>query len=143
MADDIKLPIFRGTRLEDPNQHWFLCKAVWNVKQVTNNNVKMAQFTTTFRDRALNWFMKYSNGQTRTLVEIRVALSSKFKEPRSKSQCITELKEIKQKQTKFVWEFDQKFKTLLDQVSFDIAPQQHQKWFIFVLLPHTRLSVMQ
>ena len=32
MADDIKLPIFRGTGLEDPEQQWFLCKAVWNVK---------------------------------------------------------------------------------------------------------------
>ena len=28
MADDIKLHVFRGTRLEDPDQHWFLCKAI-------------------------------------------------------------------------------------------------------------------
>ena len=78
---------------------------------------------TTFKYRDLNWFMKYSNGKTRTLAEVRAMLSSEFKKPKSKSQCITELKEIKQKPTESVWEFDQKFKTLLDQVSFDITPQ--------------------
>ena len=54
MVDDIKLPIFRGTGLEDLDQHWFLCKVVWNVKQVTNGNIKMAQLIPTFRDRAVN-----------------------------------------------------------------------------------------
>ena len=48
-------------------------------------------------------------------------LISEFKKPKSESQCITELKEIKQKPIEMVWEFDQKFKTLLDQVSFDIT----------------------
>ena len=28
MGDDMKLPIFKGTRLEDPEQHWILCEAV-------------------------------------------------------------------------------------------------------------------
>ena len=123
MADDIKLPVFRGTGLEDPYHHWFLCEAMWNVKQVIGNDIKMVQLTTTFRDRALNWFMKYSNGQARTLAEVKNALTAEFKNLNLESQCITELKEIKQKSTKMVWEFDQKFKTLLDQVSFFIAPQ--------------------
>ena len=103
----------------------------------------MAQLTTTFRDRALNWFMKYSNGQNRTLAEVKVALIREVKKPKSESQCITELKEIKQKQIESVWEFDQKFKTLLDQVSFEIAAQQHQEWFIAAMLPHIRLSLVQ
>ena len=114
MENDIKIPVFRGTGLEDPNQHWFLCEAMWNVKQVTDNNVKMAQLTTTFRDKSLNWFMKYTDGQTRTFAEEKVVLTAKFKKPKSESQCITELKEIKQKPEERVWEFDQKFKTLLD-----------------------------
>ena len=42
-----------------------------------------------------------------------------------------------------VWEFDQKFKTLLGQVSFVIAPQQHQEWFIVALLPHIKQPLMQ
>ena len=27
--NDIKLPIFNGNGLEDLEQHWFLCKAIW------------------------------------------------------------------------------------------------------------------
>ena len=32
MGDDMKLPTFRGTGAEDPEQHWFLCEAVWTIK---------------------------------------------------------------------------------------------------------------
>ena len=79
MVDDMKLPVFRGTGLEDPEQHQFLCESVWHVKQVIDDDIKMAQLTTTFRDRALNQFMKYSNGQSRTLAQVRDALISEFK----------------------------------------------------------------
>lgn len=95
MGDDMKLPAFKGTRLEDPEQHWFLCEVVWSVKQVIDDDIKMAQLTTTFKDRALNWFMKYSNGQNRNLVQVKVALIGEFKKSKSESQCITDLKEIK------------------------------------------------
>jgi hypothetical protein len=87
--------------------------------------------------------MKYSTMQPKTLSEIKAALIAEFKKPNSESQCITELKEIKQRPTESVWEFDQKFKTLLDQVSFVIAPYQHKEWFIAALLPHIRLPLMQ
>ena len=39
MGDDMKLPIFRGSGLEDPKQHWFLCEAVWSVKQVIDDDI--------------------------------------------------------------------------------------------------------
>ena len=52
---------------------------MWSVKQVTDNDIKMAQLTTTFRDRALNWFMKYIDRQVRTLVEVKDALTTEFK----------------------------------------------------------------
>ena len=42
MDDEIKLPIFKGFGLEDLDQHWFLCKAVWSIKKVTDNDIKMA-----------------------------------------------------------------------------------------------------
>ena len=95
MGDDMKLPVFKGTGLEDPKQHWFLCEFVWNVKQAIDDEIKMAQLTTTFKDLALNWFMKYLNGHNRTLVQVNAALIGEFKKPKSESQCITELKEIK------------------------------------------------
>ena len=32
MGDDMKLPTFKGTRAEDPEQHSFLCEVVWTIK---------------------------------------------------------------------------------------------------------------
>jgi hypothetical protein len=42
MVDEMRLPIFRGDGSEDPNQHWFLCEAVWSIKQVNDKVVKRA-----------------------------------------------------------------------------------------------------
>jgi hypothetical protein len=53
--------------------------------------------------------------QPKLLNEIKTALSAEFKKPKSESQCITELKEIKQKVVEPVWEFDYRFKTLTGQ----------------------------
>jgi len=91
----MKLPLFHGNGSEDPQQHWFLCEAMWRVKQITNACMKVAQVVTTFRDRALNWFMKFPGGQPKILNQIQMTLIAKFKKPKSESQCIIELKEIK------------------------------------------------
>jgi hypothetical protein len=97
MADEMRLPIFRGDGSEDPDQHWFLCEAVWNIKNVTDEAVKRTQFSTTLRDRALSWYMKLVQGlaQPKPLNQIKKTLIAEFKKPKSESQCITELKEIK------------------------------------------------
>ena len=42
MHDDIKLPVFKGTGSEDPEQFWFLCEAVWNAKTITDQDVRRA-----------------------------------------------------------------------------------------------------
>jgi len=85
---EMKLPLFHGNGSEDPQQHWFLCEALWRVKQVIDVDMKATQVVTTFRDRALNWFMKFSRGQPKTLNEIQIALIAKFKQPKSETQCI-------------------------------------------------------
>jgi hypothetical protein len=40
MAYEMRLPIFRGDGYEDPYQHWFLCEAVWNIKSITDEDIK-------------------------------------------------------------------------------------------------------
>jgi hypothetical protein len=94
MADEIRLPIFRGDESEDLDQHRFLCKAVWSIKQVTDEAVKRAQFSTTLRDRSLSWYMKFVSGsvQPKPLNDIKTALSVDFKKPKLESQCIIDLK---------------------------------------------------
>ena len=120
-----------------------LCEAIWTIKQIQDDNIKLVQLATTFRDRALTWYMKYTAGHNRTLAVVRTAMIKEFKKPKSESQCITELKDIKQLPTETVWDFDQRFKTLIDQVSFELAPEQHKEWFIIAMLPHIRLPLMQ
>jgi hypothetical protein len=145
MADEMRLPIFRGDGSEDPDQHWFLCEAVWNIKNITDEAVKRNQFSTTLRDRALSWYMKLVQGlaQPNPLNEIKNTLIAEFKKPKSESQCITELKEIKQKVAEPVWEFDQRFKTLTGRLTFKIPDKQNKEWFITALLPHIRVPLMQ
>jgi len=70
VGGEMKLPLFHGNGSEDPQQHWFLCEAIWRVKKVTDANMKVAQIVTTFRDCTLNWYMKFSGGQNKTLGEI-------------------------------------------------------------------------
>ena len=87
MGDDIKLPIFWGTGAEDPEQHFFICEAVWNIKQVQNDDIKRTQLTKTFRNRALTWFINLfaSAQQPRTIKEIKDELKKEFKKPKSES----------------------------------------------------------
>ena len=87
--------------------------------------------------------MKFSSTQNHVLANIKKAMIKEFKKPKSKSQCITKLKEIQQRRGESVWDFDQRFKVLLDQVSFTIGPKQHKEWFIVALLPHIRTPLMQ
>jgi len=41
------------------------------------------------------------------------------------------------------WDFDQRFKVLMIQVSFTIPNAQHKEWFIVAILPHVRVPLMQ
>jgi hypothetical protein len=68
---------------------------------------------------------------------------AEFKHPNSKSQCITELKEIKQKVIEPIWEFDKRFKTLTGRLTFKIPDEQNKEWFITSLLPHIKVPLMQ
>ena len=87
--------------------------------------------------------MKFFSTQNHVLADIKAAMIKEFKKPKSESQCITELKEIQQRHDESVWDFDQRFKVLLDQVSFTIGPAQHKEWFTAALLPHIRTPLMQ
>ena len=75
--------------------------------------------------------------------ETRIRLIDEFKKPKFESQCITKIKEIKKLPTKSIWDFDQRFKTLMAKVSFKMSDVQHNEWFIVALLPHNRTLLMQ
>jgi len=66
-----------------------------------------------------------------------------FKKPKFESQCITELKEIKQGSSETVWDFDKRFKSLMEKLKFQIPAQQHKEWFIVALAPHIKIPLCQ
>ena len=108
---DVRLPTFNGNGTKDPEQHWFLCEAVWMVRLVHNADIKKAQMITTLRGHTLDWFMKFYVAPVETpqntLKDIRAAMIFEFRKPKSNSECITEIKEIKQAPMELVWYFDQ------------------------------------
>jgi hypothetical protein len=117
---------------------------VWSIKNITDEAVKRDQFNTTLRDHTLSWYMKFVQGATpKPLNSIKTTLIVEFKKPKSESQCIKKLKEIKQRTTKPVWEFDQRFKNLTGHLSFQIPDEKNKEWFIASLFPHIRVPLMQ
>jgi hypothetical protein len=42
-----------------------------------------------------------------------------------------------------MWDYDQRFKILKDQLTFQILNEQHREWFIAVLLLHICYPLMQ
>lgn len=104
----LKLLVFHGTGMNDAEQHWFTCKVIWAVKQMLDDQANIAQLERTFRKRALTWYMNFKattpTGQVRTLTEIKQALLKEFQKPKSESQCITEIKEIKQITGELLWD---------------------------------------
>jgi hypothetical protein len=77
------------------------------------------------------------------LNEIKNALVAEFKKPKSKSQAITELKEIKKRIVEPIFEFDQRFKTLMGRLNFQIPDEKNKEWFIVSLLPYIKVPLMK
>jgi len=64
------------------------------------------------------------------MVEVRQALLKEFQKPKSDSQCIIEMKEIKRIVNESVWDYNQRFKILKDRLAFQIPDEHHREWFI-------------
>ena len=136
----MKLPMFHGNGIDDLKQYWFLCEVVWASRQTTDEDIKKGQLVTTLQGCVLDWYMRFIQVPQGTVVknldEIWKGLLEEFKKPKSKAQYITEMKEIKQFPNEMVWDIDQRFKTLMAWVSFDMSDVQHKEWFIAAQVPH-------
>ena len=110
-GNEMKLPIFNGNGIDDPEQYWFLCEAIWTTRQTTDDDVKKIHRATTLRCLALEWFMRFTRvpqgGTTKTLDEIRTGLFEEFRKLKFEARYITKLKEIKQLPNEMIWDFDQ------------------------------------
>ena len=111
VGDDVKLTLFHWNKTENPEKYWFLCEAVWTVKQVFDEDIRKDQLEITFQGCALYWYMKFmqvsTSNQHKTLAETRTELNEEFQQPKYESQYITEIKEIKQYPNESVWDLNQ------------------------------------
>ena len=65
-------------------------------KNVNTNVAKRAQLAMEFEGHALDWFMGYlAQNDDPTIIDINKYLKKKFRKPKSYSECVTELKEIR------------------------------------------------
>jgi len=79
MASAIKLSVFRGVENEEPDQFWFVVKAVWEDQGVTDDNIKKATLVSTLQDRVLTRYIKYSTDHLNVgIATIQDALNKEF-----------------------------------------------------------------
>jgi len=46
---------------EDPNQFWFMVRAVWEAQGIVDDNIKKATLVSALQDHALAWYIKHSD----------------------------------------------------------------------------------
>ena len=130
VSDDMKIPLFHGNGTDDPKQYWLLCEEVWTIRKIADDDVKKGQLATTLWGRALDWCMKFMHvpmgTPTKTLDEVRKGIIEELWKPKFEAQYITELKEIKKFPNETIWDFDQRFKTLMARVGLDMSNVQHK-----------------
>ena len=82
----MKLPLFKGLGNEDSNHFWFMAKSVWEAQGVTDDHLKKATLVSALQDRALTWYIKYSNDNPNAgVADIQTVLNKEFSRPKSEA----------------------------------------------------------
>ena len=69
MANTVKLPLFKGLGNEDPDQFWFVVKAIWEAKGVIDDHMKKETLVSDLQDHVLTWYINYSNDNPNIALE--------------------------------------------------------------------------
>ena len=69
MENSVKLPLFKGLGNEDPDQFWFIVKAVWEAQGVIDDNMNKETLLSALQDCTLTRYIKYSNDNPNAGVE--------------------------------------------------------------------------
>ena len=136
--------VFKGVGNEDPDQFWFVVKAVWEVQEVMNDNIKKATLVSALRDRAMMWYIKHSNNNPNIgIVDIQATPNREFSRPKSETQLIIGFKEIVMLPGKTPCELDQRLKCMIREANMTLNDGQHHAWFVASLTPHLRTALSQ
>ena len=131
MSSAIKFPVLKGVGNEDPDQFWFVIKAVWEAQGVTDDNIKKATFVSALQDRVLTWYIKNSNENLNAgIADIQVALNKEFSKPKSEAQSIIGFKEITMLPSETPWELDRRLKCTIIEDNMTLTDGKHCEWFV-------------
>jgi hypothetical protein len=77
----------------------FIYEKIWEAKQITDEDTKLAQLAITLRDRALYWYMSLATnnppGTTRTIADIKKLLINEFQKLSLEDQYMNDMIEIR------------------------------------------------
>ena len=83
MVNTVKFPLFKGLGNEDPDQFWFIVRAVWEAQGVIDDHIKEVTLVSALQDHMLTWYIKYSNDNPNARVaDIQAALNREFCRPK-------------------------------------------------------------
>ena len=82
-------------------------------------------------------------GQAFTLGQVRTRFITNFKLPQSEQQDLFELREIQQREGESTWEYNEKFKDVIERLSHPIHEEHQREWYIQGLLPLTWIPLTQ
>jgi len=140
----MKFPILKGLGNEDPNQFWFVVKAMWTTKNITNDHMKKSHLVTSLQDHELTWYIKYcTNNPVASLVDTQTTLNKEFGKPKSKTKSVVWFKEITMRVGETPSELDQRLKCVIHEANMNLTDSQQLDWCIATLLPHLRISLSQ
>ena len=140
----MKFPLFKGLGNEDPNQFWLVVKVVWEAQGVTDDVMKKETLVSALQDRALTWYIKYSNDNPNAgVADIQHVLNKEFSRPKFEAQSIVGFKEIAMQLGETPWELDQRLKCKICKANMNLTDRQHREWFVASLLPHLRVALSQ
>jgi hypothetical protein len=128
-------------------KHLFICEKIWEEKQITDEDTKLAQFAITLRDRTLDWYMilvaNNPPGTTTMIGDINKLLINEFQKPSPEDQYMNKMIEITQKPGESLWDIDQIFKRLKGKLKYVMTYMQHRHLFINSMLPHLKYPLRQ
>lgn len=118
-------------------------RVVWEAQGVTNDHIKKETLDSALQDRALTWYIKYSNdNQNAGVANIHATLNREFSRPKSEAQSIVGFKEIVQP-GETPWELYQRLKCTTQEANMNLTDGLHREWFVASLLPHLRSVLSQ
>jgi hypothetical protein len=87
--------VAKGEASEDPEKHLFICEKIWEEKQITDEDTKLAQLSITLRDHTLDWYMSLAanslSGTTRMIGDIKKLLINEFQKPTLEDRYMNEI----------------------------------------------------